>query len=161
MSALHRIKRAVRAAVAACGGVDGAAATADRARSTAGEWNNLNHPAFPPIDCALALDEIAVARGDLPPITCALAREMGGLFVPHIDCLADEATGPGLVMQLAVQLGEVSGLTGRAIANDGDIDAAEAEAILAGLDRHDRVSRQYRHVLQAIRDGAIRDRGLK
>jgi hypothetical protein len=153
VSAIGRMKRAVRAAVSVCGGVDGAAATAERSRSTAGDWNNLNHTAFPPIDCALALDEIAVSRGGLPPIACALARELGGLFVPHIDCLADEGTGPGLVMQLAAQLGEVSGLTGRAIANDGVIDAIEAEAILKGLDEHDRVSRQYRHVLESIRDG--------
>ncbi|MCW1985356.1 UNVERIFIED_ORG: hypothetical protein M2348_001088 [Sphingomonas sp. R1F5B] len=154
MSALGRIKRAVRAAVGACGGIDGAAATVSRGRSTVGEWNALAHPACPPLDCALAMDEIAVARGELPPIACALARELGGLFVPHIDCNADDGTGPGLVMQLAVQLGQVSGLTSAAIANDGVIDAAEAEAILAGLERHDRVSRQYRRVLEAIREGS-------
>lgn len=154
MSALGRIKRAVRAAIGACGGIDGAAATAGRSRTTAGEWNNLNHAAMPTLDCALALDEIAVAAGGLPPITCALARELGGLFVPHIDCLADADSGPGMVMQLAQRLGEVSGLTSEAIANDGVIDAREADAILAGLDKHDRVSRQYRQALEVIRDRA-------
>ena len=47
--ALARIKRGVRGAIAACGGVDGAGATAERCRSVAGDWNNLNHQAFPPI----------------------------------------------------------------------------------------------------------------
>lgn len=53
--ALARIKRAVRVAISRCGGVDGAGATAGRCRSVAGDWNNLNSPAFPPADCALAL----------------------------------------------------------------------------------------------------------
>lgn len=155
-AALGRVKRAVRAAVALCGGIDGAAATAGRSRSTTGDWNNLNQAVFPTLDSVLALDEIAVARGELPPMTCALARELGGLFVPHIDSMADEGSGPGLVMQLAMRLGEVSGLTGQAIANDGVIDAEEAEGILRGLDRHDLVSRHYRTVLEAIRDGGQR-----
>lgn len=150
--ALARIKRAVRGAVAVCGGIDGSAATADRSRSVVGDWNNLARPIFPSLDCAVALDEIAVARGDLPPITAALARELGGLFVPHIDAGAVPGSAPGLVMQLATRLGEVSSVTSLALANDGVIDAAEADAILRALDGHDRASAQFRQVLTAIRE---------
>ena len=152
MSGLARIKRGVRGAVALNGGVDGAAATAGRSRSVAGDWNGLNSGVFPSIDCALALDEVAVAQGKLPPIAVAYARELGGLFVPHIDVAADEGTAPALVMQLAVRLGDVAAVTGRAMANDGRVDAKEAEQILHDLDEHDRVSRQYRALLSAIRE---------
>lgn len=153
MTALVRLKRAVRAVISTCGGVDGAAATVDRSRSVAGDWNNLNHGAFPTIDKALALDEVAIAKGELPPIACAYARELGGLFVPHIDSLADEGTAPWLVMKLAQEVGEVSGLTSEAIANDGVIDAREADGILRQLDQHDRASAHYRAVLMKIREG--------
>ncbi len=150
--AIARMKRAVRAVIATCGGVDGAAATVERSRSVAGDWNNLNHSAFPTIDKALALDEVAIAKGELPPIACAYARELGGLFVPHIDSTADEGSAPWLVMKLAQEVGEVSGLTSEAIANDGVIDAEEADGILRQLDEHDRASARYRQVLVQIRE---------
>lgn len=152
MAAVARLKRAVREAVSACGGVDGVAATVDRSRSVAGDWNNLNHAAFPPMDKALAMDEVAIAKGELPPIACTYARELGGLFVPHIDSAADEGTAPWLVMRLAQRVGEVSGVTRDAIANDGRIDADEADQILKELDEHDRASAQYRAVLIKIRE---------
>jgi hypothetical protein len=153
MPAAGRIKRAVRAAIAVCGGIDGSAATADRSRSVVGDWNNLARPVFPSLDCALALDEIAVSRGELPPIAVALCRELGGVFVPHIDPGADQSSAPGLVMQLAVRLGEVAAETAADIANDGVIDPEEADAILRKLDAMDRVSAQFRRALLEIRDG--------
>ena len=156
MPAVGRIKRAVRAAIALCGGIDGSAATADRSRSVVGDWNNLAKSVFPSLDCALALDEIAVSRGELPPIVVALARELGGMFVPHIDGAADPGSAPGLVMQLASRLGEVANETAQDIANDGVIDAEEAEAILRKLDAMDRVSAQFRHVVTAIRDSGAK-----
>lgn len=151
-----RIKRAVRESIGACGGIDGAAATAGRSRSVAGDWNNLSSSVFPPLDCALALDEVAVATGKVPPITAALAQELGGVFVPFVDCAADPGTAPGLVMQLASRLGEVASETAADIANDGVIDAREAEAILRKLDAMDRVSAQFRQVITAIRDSDAR-----
>ena len=156
MPALGRIKRAVRAAIAVCGGIDGSAATADRSRSVVGDWHNLARPVFPSLDCALALDEIAVSRGDLPPIVVALARELGGVFVPGIDPGAEQDSAPGLVMQLASRLGEVANETAADIANDGIIDAEEAEAILRKLDAMDRVSAQFRRVLTAIRESGVK-----
>jgi hypothetical protein len=152
MSAPGRIKRAVRAGVAVCGGIDGSAATVLRSRSVVGDWNNLEKMVFPSLECALAMDEIAVSRGELPPIVTALARELGGIFVPHIDCEAELNSAPGLVMQLASRLGEVANETAQDIANDGVIDPIEAEAILRKLDAMDRVSAQFRKVVTGIRD---------
>jgi hypothetical protein len=156
---LARIKRAVRGAVALCGGIDGSAATADRSRSVVGDWNNRERAIFPSLDCALALDEIAVSRGELPPIVAALARELGGVFVPHIDGGADQDSALGLVMQLAARLGEVASETAADIANDGVIDAVEAEAILGKLHAMDRVSAQLRHVVIGIRESGVKGAG--
>lgn len=144
-----RIKRAVRHGVQLCGGVDGAAATADRSRSVAGDWNNLNHAAFPPADCALALDEVAVAQGHLPPIVSAMARELGGVFVPHIDVAADEGSLGGLVMQLSKELGDVAGAIHAALA-DGECSPAEAEAALRELEDLARRQSQLRAALESI-----------
>lgn len=93
--ALARIKRGVREAVGRCGGVDGAGATANRCRSVAGAWNNLNDPAFPPVDCAFALDEVAVAQGFRPPILSAQALELGCVLVhlPSPSTDGDELAG--------------------------------------------------------------------
>ena len=156
MPSLGRIKRAVRTAISVCGGIDGSSATADRSRSVVGDWNNLARPVFPSLDCALALDEIAVSRGELPPIAAALARELGGLFVPHIDFRAEQDSAPGLVMQLASRLGEVANETSKDIANDGIIDADEAEQILRKLDGLDRVSSQFRQALTTIRESGVK-----
>ena len=53
---LARIKRGVRRGIELCSGIDGAAATADRSRSVAGDWNNLNSRVFPPLDRAMAVE---------------------------------------------------------------------------------------------------------
>jgi hypothetical protein len=147
-----RIKRGVRAAIALCGGVDGAAATVERCRSVAGDWNNLAHKAFPSIDLALALDEVAVARGELPPITAALARELGGIFVPHIDAAADADTLPGMVLQLMHELGDVSASMRTGMA-DGDLDDAEIDRVLREQDDLDRASARLRGALMQLRGG--------
>jgi hypothetical protein len=150
MAALARIKRGVRAAIALCGGIDGAAATADRRRSVAGDWNNLASPAFPSLDLALALDEVAVAQGKLPPITAALARELGGLFVPHIDTLADADTLPGMVLALMHELGDVSASM-RSGLEDGALDDAEIDRVLREQDDLDRASARLRGALLKLR----------
>lgn len=124
-AALARIKRAVRGAVALCGGVDGAGATAGRCRSVAGDWNNLNSQAFPPLDCGFALDEVALAVGKAPPIVSALARELGGVFVllPEVD-----GAGDGIAAALLEIMDEVGQLAGgvRVSLGDGRCDRREA-----------------------------------
>lgn len=148
--ALARIKRAVRKAIGHSGGIDGAAATVERSRSTVGDWNNLNTDTFPPLDCAFAMDEIAVAEGALPPVICALARELGGVFVPAIDVGADEGSPAFLAMQLAQTLGAVSGEIALSLADDGKIDAREAARVLDRLQDHNRTSAQLQQQLEKI-----------
>jgi hypothetical protein len=141
--ALARLKRGVRASVDQCGGIDGAAATAERSRSVAGDWRNLNARAFPPLDCALALDEASIAQGKDPEIIRALARELGGVFVPLPDCLAEPESLAGLVMELTGRLGDISEEMRLAL-SDGVVTRDEACRLLDLQTRHDEVSAQLR-----------------
>lgn len=150
--ALARIKRGVRAAIAACGGVDGAGATAGRCRSVAGDWGNLAHQAFPPIDCALALDEVALAQGKVPPIVTALAAELGGLFVALPQAGGGDGALPGQVMQLAKEFGDLSGAVSTGLA-DGTFTPGDAELALEQLSDVERVSAALRLALEALRAG--------
>ena len=127
--ALARIKRGVREAIDRCGGCDGAGATAGRSRSSAGNWHELNTAAFPPLDCARALDEVVMADGREPPIVAALARELGGIFVPNIDVCAADGSASRMVLELARDLGALSGEVSAALGDDGLIDAREAARV--------------------------------
>lgn len=143
-----RIKQAVRRAISLSGGIDGAAATAGRQRSVVGDWNNLSHAALPNLDCALSLDEVAVATGNAPPIVSALARALGGLFVPHLDAEADEDTLPGEVMKLAKEFGELAASVSTGLA-DGEFSESDAEAALAELIEVELVAARLRAMLMA------------
>ena len=125
MPSRPRIKRAVRAAIALNGGIDGVAATVDRGRSVVGDWNNLSHTALPNLEYALAMDEIAVASGHEPPITAALSRALGGVFVPlpSVDGTGGEiATGLVGIME---RMGPLAAEVRLAMA-DGTCDSREA-----------------------------------
>lgn len=147
--ALARLKSAVRVAVSRCGGVDGAGLTAGRARSVAGDWANLNHAAFPPADCALALDEACVAQGKLPPILHAMAAELGFTLIALPGGTHAEGELGMLVMALAEELGDVSARLREALA-DGVVRPREAAAIDAEVgDLIDRAV-QLRQLLRAL-----------
>lgn len=126
MSALGRLKRAVRAAISECGGIDGAQATVERVgRTQVGNWNALNHPDLPMLHDAVAIDEIAVADGKRPEIVSALARELGGVFLPLPRVESGETSLAMGVCELAKELGEVSAKVSDALA-DGKVDPREA-----------------------------------
>lgn len=142
-AALARIKvRGVRAAIAASGGVDGAGATAERSRSVAGDWNNINHPAFPPLDCAFALDEVALAVTGAAPVLQALAAELGHVAFRLPEAVGDhEAVALGLI-EAAAEFGDIAHVITNALRDKvicprerneaiGQID--EAQASLARL----------------------------
>lgn len=133
MSALGRITRAVRAAIHANGGIDGAAATTGKARSTTGAWNNLNEADLPTLGDALALDEIALSGTGRAPILHALAAELG-----HVTIRLPEAQGAGeaVVLALADATGEF-GDVAHAITDalrDGRISGRDPQAIISEID---------------------------
>lgn len=78
-----RMKVAAGTAVEGCGGVDGAAATTARGRSTCGRWLNANESDLPTLDSAVAMDKAILARGMEPPIFAAYARELHHIVVPQ------------------------------------------------------------------------------
>lgn len=124
-----RIKQAVIEAVEVCGGVDGAAALVDKSRSLAGSWRNINQTDLPRVDDATKLDSVAVAQGREPPVTSAMARELGGVFLPLPAADPCDAALPGHVMHLTTELGDLSRRVGEALA-DGKVcrnDAAKIE----------------------------------
>lgn len=149
---LARIKRAVRAGISLCGGIDGAGATADRSRSVAGDWNNLSHPAFPPLDCAYAIDEAALAQGRQPAILTRYAAELGHIALP---LTVSEPDAGDLHAMLAVHCrrsGELSGELCDALA-DKRVNAAEAGAVLAVAECQARHLAGMIAALRTIADG--------
>lgn len=128
-SAFGQMKRAVRAAVDLCRGCRGAAEASGRSKTTAGEWNNLNHPAFPPLDCAIAMDEMAVAQGRRPEIAHAYAHALGGVFLALPDGEANDGPVAAGLIVLVREFGELCAATGEGLA-DGSLRPHELMRIL-------------------------------
>lgn len=151
-AAIARIKRAVREAVSGCGGVDGAGITAGRKRSVAGDWNNLNHDAFPPLDCALALDEVCLAQDKVPPILSAYAAELGhvAIRVPAVASGEDDLTAA--LIDASAEFGDIAAEI-RDATRDGVIDARERDRIIAQIDDAMRSTQQLRAVVAALAKG--------
>lgn len=120
------LKIAARKAIAACGGIEKAAAAASRQQSTAGLWNNLNQRDLPPVDCALAIDELAVANGGAPAITAAMAAELGQVLVA-LPTGAAAACWHGAIADMATEHADLLGGLLRDVA-DSKIKQHEAEA---------------------------------
>jgi len=137
MSALPALARigthGVRPAIAASGGIDGAAATAQRGRSVVGDWNNLNHDALPPLDCAHALDEVALATTGRAPILQAYAAELGHAVIRLPDAYGEgEALAMGLVAATA-EFGDIAHAVTDAL-RDGVISAREGDGVIRQID---------------------------
>ncbi|KLE32439.1 hypothetical protein AAW00_13480 [Aurantiacibacter luteus] len=153
-----RIKRAVRAAVQLCGGVDGAGATAGRSRSVAGDWNNRNAAIFPPADCAFALDEACLISGGGLPILSALAAELGAVVIVLPDADAGEDALSGAFVEAAAEFGDVSQRLRDALA-DGRLESHERAALVAEIDEAQAALARLRHLASgdvvrvAARDG--------
>ncbi len=131
--ALARIKRKVREAIHVCGGVDGAGATADRGRSVAGDWNNINHPALPPVDCAFAMDEVAVAQGFAPPILSAMAFELGHVVIRLPDAGSGDDAVTGALIDASAEFGDIAHAV-REATRDGDLSGRERDTIVSEID---------------------------
>lgn len=134
MTALARIKvKGVKAAIAANGGIDGAAATVERGRSVVGDWNNRSHEALPSLGCAFALDEVALATSGKAPILQALATELGFVAIRLPEGLVGEDAETGALAAAMAEFGDVArALTeGRA---DGVLSPREREGVAAQID---------------------------
>lgn len=122
---LARLSAGARSAVESCGGVDGAAMTSGRSRSTCGRWINRNDADQPPLDAALALDQVVVLQGRVPPILTAYARELGHVVVRLPDAPDGPGAWHGMMAVVSEQVGEGMARLCQALGDDGDVSAAE------------------------------------
>jgi hypothetical protein len=126
---LARLSAGSRSAVEQCGGVDGAAATSGRGRSTAGRWMSRNDPDQPPLDAALAMDQVVVLQGRIPPILSAYARELGHVAIRLPDA-PDGSTGWHQSMgTVSSQVGEAMARICTALGDDGAVSAREVATL--------------------------------
>lgn len=124
-----RLKQAVRRAIDRCDKIEGAQQTTGRG-TVVGDWNNINTQAFPPIDCALAMDEIALIKGERPEIAHAYAAALGGVFIQLPDFGAGDDVLAGALAEATAEFGDVARRIVEA-QRDGVTTAAEREAIVA------------------------------
>ena len=99
---------------------------------------------------------VTAATPASPQLCLECPSALRDLECTNIDPGAEQGSAPGLVMQLASRLGEVASETAADIADDGVIDADEADAILRKLHEMDRVSAQFRQVVTAIRESGVK-----
>jgi hypothetical protein len=120
----HRsLKALFRVLVELCGGLDASAACVRVGRSQLHNYCDMFSDQFAPLDVVVVLEAVA---GE-PLVTAELARRAGCILVP----LA--ADGEGKVAQdmaaLGKEVGETFAAYGRAMSDDGQVDASEAEQL--------------------------------
>lgn len=132
-AATGRLKLGVREAIQANGGIEGAAVTVEKSTSLAGLWNNVNKPDLPGLADALALDEVAMARGHRPAILARHAAELGHVAIR----LPDAATGDGelthALIEVSAEFGDLAHSVRDATA-DGVVNAKERQRIMDAID---------------------------
>lgn len=121
------LKAAVRRTIDACRGIEKAGIAAGRQQSTAGLWNNVNKRDMPPVDCAVAMDAVAIANGEEPHITAAMAAELGRVLVELPDAAAAGEGWNGVLADLATEQADLLGGLLRDLA-DNKIKPHEAQA---------------------------------
>lgn len=148
-----RLKRAVRTAISLNGGIDGAAATAGKCRSLAGNWNNLNQADTPVVADALALDEVGVSQGKLPPILSAYAAALGYVVVklPDAGIAGDALTGA--LIEASAEFGDVAGAV-RDATRGGEVGDKDRENIVQQIDEAHAALAKLRVVVTA-EQGAV------
>lgn len=120
-----RMKFAAQTAVEFAGGVDGAAATTSRGRSTAGRWLSGDEPDLPTIDSAVALDKAAIAEGKPPTITAAMARDLRRVLIALPSARSSREDWHAKAARLTQEHGDLMGGLLRDL-SDSKIDRTEA-----------------------------------
>lgn len=147
--ALARIKRKVRECIGLNGNISGAMATVSRGHSVVGAWHNTADATFPPLDHAVALDEVAVIQSGTAPILEAYAAELGRvcLVLPEAP-VAPERVESALIAASA-EFGDIAHAV-TAATRDGKVCGKDCDAILATIDEGLRALVRMRAVVAAI-----------
>lgn len=128
------LKAAFRAAVSAAGGQVEVAAMTGRAQSRVSDWCGRNTGAFAPLDAVAEVEDRAAGAPGWPHVTRALARRQGfELFaVPGVDhAPTDWSRRSAEIMR---EVGDLLSVISAALADDNDVDAAEARRIIPETD---------------------------
>ena len=148
-----RAKAAVRKAVSLIGGIDGAAASCGRARSTVGRWVALNEPDMPPLDCVMAIDSILVAMGHGPIILTAALAATGHVpfalpaYTPQFGELHI------LLAAQAHEAGDVTSKLAETLSKGGLPSRADAATLIVEIDQMLAVGVTMRATLAILADG--------
>jgi hypothetical protein len=153
-----RMKRGVRTAIESCGGGDGAAITAGRRRSVVYDWGNLNTENFPPLDCAHALDEVALAQDKAPPILHAYAAELSHIAVRVPMAIGAEDALTSALVDVSAEFGAIAAEV-REATRDGIVEPHECDAIVLSIDKAFAALSRMRAVVRAPE--AIEDRSRR
>lgn len=125
-----QLKIATDEAMRAVGGQLFLAAHTGRAQSCFSDWGSRKTATFMPIDFVATVEDLGDGAPGHPHITRALARRQGfDLYrLPPVEALDSEFGRHGA--RLMKEAGEVMARLGEALADDDDVDAAEARAAL-------------------------------
>ena len=124
------LKAAVRALLHACGGEARAADSCRVSKSTLSEYGNPTYAErHMPVDVVLALEAAAAAM----PVTGHMAASHHCLLLRLPDAVAT-AEWVAHLLRIGKEAGDVFERAGEFLANDGDIDQAEAPVLLREVD---------------------------
>jgi hypothetical protein len=127
------LKRAVRRAIHAMGGIAPGARATGRCKSQVGRWHSINDDDLPTLDAALALDEMAVASGGQAEILHAMAGELNHVAFQLPEM---ESGGDAITLQMAEATGEFGDVASALVEalRDGEVDAREQRRIAREID---------------------------
>jgi hypothetical protein len=147
---------ATKMAVQAAGGLDVCARETGISTSQLSRCCNPQSRDSITLRDALTIQQIGYGTSGHPAVLRAMARLLGFVVVKLPHCLDDKAGVAECMMQLTRELGDVAGEISAALADDGEVDAREARAILQQMDEMDEVSATLRLLLTRIGHGKVR-----
>jgi hypothetical protein len=148
---------ATRRAVHAAGGLEVCERETGLSDSHISRCCSPNHRDSITIRDAVALEAIGHGEAGHPHIVSAMARLVGGVFIMLPEATSDDRSLQTSVIELSIELGDVSRAVSDAVAGTGaggaTVTPAEAAAALDHLADLDRASARLRHQLERIAKG--------
>jgi hypothetical protein len=148
-----RVKRGVKAAIVANEGIDEAKKVVKRERSTVGRWLNRNDPDTPPLDAAIALDDVALRAGAGAPILQCYALELGGVVFFPPEAPIGEGEFFERLASFSAEVGDVFQTASASLA-DGKLTDDEIDENVKQLDDVMQVVAEMRAAFLAQRSAA-------
>lgn len=141
--------RATRQLVRAFGGQEAAAMSSGYRQQRLSDWCLPTVADFATLDFVDALEDMTRGQPGWPHITRLFAGRRGFLLVPRVEAAGENAL-MAHVAEIAAELGDVSRRITDALRDDGAVDAAEADGILAEMTDLETAAAGLRLHLEAI-----------